>query len=116
MSKSRDLNVQNCINPFCSCSLEVESTSHFPIFLQHCHHYTNILVTILNSIAEIIGTAFNINDECLVNLLLFGSQKYTEIDNSHIVNATINYLLLVDLMAHFFNLQNNLVLIILMAD
>ena len=33
------------------------------------------------------------NDECLVNLLLFGSQKYTEIDNSHIVNASIKYLL-----------------------
>ena len=28
-----------------------------------------------------------------VNLLLFGSQKYTEIDNSHIVYVTIKYLL-----------------------
>ena len=50
-------------------------------------------VTVLNSITEIIGNTFNINDECLVNLLLFGSQKYTEIDNSHIVIATIKYLL-----------------------
>ena len=49
-------------------------------------------------------------------LITLWQSKYTEIDNSHIVNATINYLLLVDLMAHFFNLQNNLVLIILMAD
>ena len=39
-----------------------------------------------------MGNTFNINDECLVNLLLFGSKKYTEIDNSHIVNATIKYL------------------------
>ena len=58
-----------------------------------CHHYTNIRVTLLNSVAEIIGNVFNINNECLVNLLLFGGQKYTEIDNSHIVNATIKYLL-----------------------
>ena len=43
--------------------------------------------------AEIIGNTFNINDECLVNLLLFGSQKYTDTDNSYIVNATIKYLL-----------------------
>ena len=83
-------NFQNCINPLCSCSLKIESTSHF---LLHCHHYTKIRVTLLNSIAEIIGNTFNINDECLVNLLLFGSQKYTEIENSHIVNATIKYLL-----------------------
>ena len=84
-------NFETCINLLCSCSLEIESTSHF---LLHCHHYTNIRVTLLNSISEIIGNTFNINDECLVNLLLFGSQKYTEIDNSHIVNATINYLLI----------------------
>ena len=29
----------------------------------------------------------------LLTLLLFGNQKYTEIDNSHIVNASIKYLL-----------------------
>ena len=83
-------NFKNCIKFLRSCSLEIESTSHF---LLHCHNYTNIRLTLLNSIAEIIGNTFNINDECLVNLLLFGNQKYTEIDNSHIVNATIKYLL-----------------------
>ena len=83
-------NIQNCINPLCSCSLEIESTSHF---LLHCLHYINIRLTLLNSIAEIIGNTFNVSDECLANLLLFGNQKYTEIDNLHIVNATIKYLL-----------------------
>ena len=83
-------NFKNCINPLCSCSLEIESTPHF---LLHYHHYTNICLTLLNSIVEIIGNTFNINDECLVNLLLFGNQKYTEIDNSRIINATIKYLL-----------------------
>ena len=73
-----------------TCSLKIESTSHF---LLHSHHYTNIRLTLLNSIAEIIGNTFNITNECLVNLLLFGSPKYTEIDNSHIINATIKYLL-----------------------
>ena len=74
----------------CNCSLEIESPSHF---LLHCHHYANIRVTLLISIAENIGNTVNINDEYLINLLLFGSQKYTETDNSHIVNATIKYLL-----------------------
>ena len=73
-----------------SCSFEIESTSHF---LLHCHLYTKICLTLLNSIAEIIGNTFNITNECLANLLLFGNPKYTEIDNSHIINATIKYLL-----------------------
>ena len=84
-------NFKNCINPLCSCSFEIELASHF--LLLHCHHYTNICSTLLNSIVEIIGNIFNINDECLVNLLLFGNQKYTEINNSHIINSTIKYLL-----------------------
>ena len=83
-------NFRNCINPLCSCSIQIESTSHF---LLHCHHYTDICLTLLNSIAEITGNTFNITDEFLVNLLLFDSQKYSEIDNSLIVNATIKYLL-----------------------
>ena len=86
-------NFQNCISPLCSCSFETESTSHF---LMHCHHYTNIHSTLTNS----IGNTFNATNEYLDNLSLFGSPKYTEIDNSQIINATINYL------AHFFNLPN----------
>ena len=39
-------NFQNCINPLCRCSLEVESTSHF--FL-HCLHY-NDCATLLNEL------------------------------------------------------------------
>ena len=62
-------------------------------FLLHCHHYTNTRLTLLNSIAEIIDSTFNIANKCLANLLLFGSPEYTEIENSHIINATIKYLL-----------------------
>ena len=61
------------------------------LFIFYC---TAIIIqTLLNRIAEIMGNTFNINDKCLVNLLLFGSKKYTEIDNSHIVNTAIKYLL-----------------------
>ena len=82
-------NFQNCINPLCSCSHEIESTSRF---LLHWHHFTNISLTLLNSITEIICNTFKISDNCLVNLL-FGNQKYTEIDNSYIISTTIKYLL-----------------------
>ena len=83
-------NFPNCINPLCSCSREIESNSHF---LLHCHHYTNICLSLLKSMAEIIGNTFTITKECLVNLLLYGSPKYTKIDNSQMINVTIKYLL-----------------------
>ena len=38
---------QSCINPLCSCILEIESISHF---LLHCHHSSTIRSTLLNSI------------------------------------------------------------------
>ena len=48
-------NFQNCINPLCSCSLEIEPTSHF---LLHCHHYTNICVTLLKLVSTIFYQIF----------------------------------------------------------
>ena len=40
-------NFDCCINSLCSCSLKLESTKH--LFL-HCHHYTNICKTLLNTV------------------------------------------------------------------
>ena len=40
---------QSCINPICSCSLAIESTTHF---LLHWHHFSNIYSTLLNSIMK----------------------------------------------------------------
>ena len=104
------------------CVVAALKLSQLLIFLLHCHHYTNIRLTLLSSIAEIISNTFNITNECLVNLLLFGSPKYTEVDNSHIINAAIKYLLGSKMLdskmsvAHFFNLQNILILVMFMAD
>ena len=58
-------NFQNCINPLCTCSQEVESTAHF--FL-HCHHYHNIRAKLLNSL-EVIDT----------NLLKFSTEQLTKV-------------------------------------
>ena len=43
-------NFKDCINPHCSCSLEVESTSHF--FL-HCHNFVNIRNNLFNKLNSI---------------------------------------------------------------
>ena len=73
-------NFQSCINPLCSCSLAIESTTHF---LLHCHHFSNIRSTVLNSINEVLGSITNLSDlsDCaLVKNLLFGDQNYTQVD------------------------------------
>ena len=71
-------------------------TALYNIYIFHyiyCHHYINIRLTLLNSITEIIGNTFIIADKCLVNLLPFDSRKYTKIEHSHKINATIKYML-----------------------
>ena len=86
-------NFQSCINPLCSCSLAIESTTHF---LLHCHHFSNICSALLTSINEVLGSITNLSDlsDCaLVKILLFGDQNYTQVENTYIINATIKYLL-----------------------
>ena len=80
-------NFQSCINPLCSCSLEIESTTHF---LLHCHHFSNICSTLLNSINKVLGSISNLDDYTLVKILLFGDQNYIQEENSYII--TIKYL------------------------
>ena len=44
-------NFQDCLNPLCSCSLEIEDTSHY---LLHCHHFSNHRIDLMNSVNLII--------------------------------------------------------------
>ena len=45
-------NIENCVNPLCSCSLEIEDTSHY---LLHCHHYSQNRIYLMNSIESVIN-------------------------------------------------------------
>ena len=64
-------------------------------FLLHCHHFSNICSTLLNSINEVVGSITNISDlsDCaFVKISLSGDQNYTQVENAYIINATIKYL------------------------
>ena len=54
-------NFQDCINPLCICSLEIESLSHF--FLQY-HYFTNIRSTLFIELqlADVNIAKFSDND------------------------------------------------------
>ena len=58
-------NFLSCMNTLRGCSLEVESTTHF---LLHCHHFSNIRSTLLNSINKVLDSINNV--EILVTILL----------------------------------------------
>ena len=57
-------NFQDCVNPLCLCSLEIESLFHF--FL-HCYHFTNIRAILLDDLQSV--------EYELVDLVLYGSPK-----------------------------------------
>ena len=41
---------QDCLNPLCSCSLEIEGTSRY---LLHCHYFSHHRVVIMNSVKSV---------------------------------------------------------------
>ena len=67
-------NFQDCLNPLCSCSLEVESVSHF--FLHCRHYYSTIRSTLLNELQSIHINFLNQEDDIVVEILLYQSTKF----------------------------------------
>ena len=81
---------QYCINPLCSCSLESESNAQF--FL-HCRHYTLLRADLMNDLKLIDENILRLSENSFVQLLLFGDQKYTSVENCQILNASIKFIL-----------------------
>ena len=79
-------NFQNCINPLCTCSLEVESVSHF--FL-HCLHYNDIRETLFNELKSIDENILKLSGNKLINLLFYGDSKFDSNKNNKLLNAAI---------------------------
>ena len=79
-------NFQNCINPLCTCSLEVESISHFSL---HCLHYNDIRETLLNELKSIDENILKLSGNKLINLLLYGDSKFDSNENTKLLNAAI---------------------------
>ena len=52
-------NFQDCMNPLCSCSLEIEDTSHY---LPHCHHFSQYRIDLMNSLKSILENFESLSD------------------------------------------------------
>ena len=82
-------NFKNCINPLCTCSLEVESISHF--FL--CCHYYDSIRHMFNELSEVDVNLPNASDEKLVNILLYESSLFSYSQNWSILNSSVRYII-----------------------
>ena len=82
-------NFLDTLNPLCSCSLEIESTKHY---LLRCPFYTPIRKTLIDNITNAIGPISHLSDDKLVNLLLYGSDRYNTEQNSFVLKNTIVFL------------------------
>ena len=80
-------NFQECI---VSCSIEPASNSHF---FRRCHQYNNLRADLMNRLKINDENILRLSENSLVKLLLFGDPKYNLINNCHIINASINFVL-----------------------
>ena len=81
-------NFKNCVNPPCTCSLEIESTFYF---ILHCMHYNNICTTLLNELKSLDGNILKLLDTTLTNMILFGRLQLNKKQNFFILNKASTY-------------------------
>ena len=81
---------QDTLNPICTCGEDIETTSHY---LLHCPDYLEEKKTLLNTISCIVPNIFDFNNDQLTEILLYGKDDLDNINNTSILDATINYLI-----------------------
>ena len=82
-------NFQDCLNPLCSGSLEIEDTTHY---LLHCQHFSNNRYDLMNSVKSVIPNFQFLTDNNRIDILLYGDSRFDENKNKIVLEGTINYL------------------------
>ena len=82
-------NVQDTINPLCSCSLESKSTTHF--FL-HCQNFTDLRKCLTNELIKINLCILTLDEKSFTKLILYGDARYDSKTNKSIILASINFI------------------------
>ena len=81
---------QDTLNPKCNCGEGIQTTSHY---LLHCPDNLQERITVLNAVSRIVPNIFGFNNDQLTEMLLHGKEDFDNINNSSILDATINYLI-----------------------
>ena len=78
-------NFKEYVSPMCACRLEIESTQHF--FLRcHCvaikmKYRNSLIASLIASLIDIDLVKNELNEESIINLVLFASDKYHKVTN-----------------------------------
>ena len=83
-------NVQDSVDPMCSCSSGIETTIH--LFL-HCANFNIQRQTLFDKIGTIDANILTENEDSIVNTLLFGKPNCENSCNKAMLNASIEYIL-----------------------
>ena len=81
---------QDTLNPICHCGEDIETISHY---LLHCTDYLHERRTLRNTVSCILPNIFGFNNDQLTEILLYGKEDLHNINNTSILDATINYLI-----------------------
>ena len=83
-------NFQDCLNPICSCDLDIESTSHF---LLYCTTFNDERYALLSTLNKIGCKFLELTKSSLSQTLSYGNTLFDEEKNTLILLATIEYIL-----------------------
>ena len=83
-------NFQECLNPACSCGLDIESTSHF---LLHCPAFNDERYTLLRTLNNIDWKLVELTKSSFSQTLLYDNTLFDQQKKTHILSATIEYIL-----------------------
>ena len=81
---------QDTLNRICNCGEDTETTSHY---LLHCPDYLHEKKTLLNTVSNIVPNIFDFNNDQLTEILLYGQEDLDNINNTSILDATVNSLI-----------------------
>ena len=82
-------NFQDCMNPLCSCSLEIENTLHY---LLHCHHFSSNRIVLMNSVVSVLCDFESLSDNTKKDVLLYGEPSLDQNKNKFILEATLTFI------------------------
>ena len=81
---------QDTIHPIYNCGEDIETTSHY---LLHYPDYLHESKSLLNTVSNIVSDNFDFNNDQLTEILLYGKEDLDNLNNTSILDATINSLI-----------------------
>ena len=82
-------NFQDCLNPLCLCSLDIEDTIHY---LLHCQYFLEQRINLINSVRSVSENFESFSDNDKRDILLYGDPRFDTNKNKLILESTITYI------------------------